>query len=217
MDLLDRVARTVEDVQDPALDTTTTVLEQLLRLLQEDPTSASAATAGAAAGSYGLWRIARRLLPLAVPLYARLRGLDLARHPKRAALLAAIHAHPAATTAELVRATKMNKGTALHHLRALERGGLVRSRRMGRDRAWTDAGARLEPDAEALHAPARRAIVALARERPGLTQAALARELGLARATMHHHVRALADAGVLDIRRKGWRTRCFVKAAATSG
>lgn len=112
-------------------------------------------------------------------------------------------------------ATKLRKSTALHHLRTLERGGLVRSRRVGRDRAWFDAAAaRTDPAVTvALHATTRRRILALAQERPGITQAQLARELGYARATIHQHVDALRAAGLLETRRVGIRAGCYARAA----
>jgi DNA-binding MarR family transcriptional regulator len=209
---LEKVGRTVDAVRSPAEDTAFTTLEALLRILREEPTGAAATGTGVAATSYAGWRGIRWLVPFLVPLYARLRGHDLARHPKRAALLAIIHEQPGATTRDLVAKTRMNEGTALHHLRALQRGGLLVSRRVGRDRSWHDAAASAKPQEDALREPARRAIIDLASQRPGLTQAEIARALGCAKATVHHHVDHLRAVGLIETRRDGLRTRCFVAA-----
>lgn len=219
MGLLDRVREPLPDVSVDAPFGGIETLSRLLDMLQHEPATAAAAGAGAAAGAWGIRRVMKWLAPLAVPLYARIRGHDLARHPKRARLLAAIRVGNAPTTRDLVLATSMNKGTVLHHLRALERGGLVKSRRVGRDRAWREAGSApaAQPAAvDALHAPARRAIVETLAAIPGLTQAELAHRLCLTRATMHHHVATLARAGLVEVRREGTRTRCYVAAGTTA-
>ena len=217
MGLLDRVRDALpDDVWVDARFGGIETLSQLLDMLQHEPGTAAAAGAGAAAGAWGARRVAKWLAPLGVAMYARIRGHDLARHPKRARLLDAIRASDAPTTRDLVLATRMNKGTVLHHLRALERGGLVKSRRVGRDRTWREVGAAPAPEeaaAEALHAPARRAIVEALGASPGMTQAELAGRLGLTRATVHHHVAKLAAAGLVEVRRERTRTRCYAAPA----
>lgn len=189
-------------------------LEIVLRLVREEPATAGAAGATAFAGVWGLRWLAKRLLPFAVVLYARIRKVDLAEHPARAALLGWIRELPGITTADLVARTRLNKGTALHHLRTLQRAGLARSSRVGRDRAWTLPGAAPldAPAQQALHARSRALILEIATARPGVSQAELARELGLTRATVAHHVAALREAGLLDVRREGLRTGCHARA-----
>lgn len=213
--LLDEVFRT----PDTATGTGMHVLEIVLRLVESDSGGTAAAGTAVAASGWGGWHLIRRVAPVGVALYARIAKLDLAKHPARAKLLAAIRAQEGATTRELIAITALKNGTALHHLRTLERGGLVRSRRLGRDRAWTDAAAG-RADASvlaALHAPTRQRILDLAGRQPGITQAELARALGFARATVHHHIEALRGAGLLDVRRAGLRKGCFPRASAMPG
>lgn len=215
MDLLDTVRGTLDRTAGGADDTAVGMLDALLRLVQHDGGAATAAGAAAAGSAYGGWRALRWLAPLAVPLYARLRGHELTRHPKRAALLALLRERPGLTTRDLVVSTRMNQGTILHHLRALERGGLVRSKRVGRERAWADkAAGRLDrPTLDTLREPMRARIVEALRQAPGLTQRELARALGLSPATVSHHLGALKDAGLVTVRREGVRARCFAAPA----
>jgi DNA-binding MarR family transcriptional regulator len=213
MGAVDGAVRDILQVTNGALGTGTSALDVLLRLLQTEGGQTATTGTVVVAGGWAGWRYARRLLPVGVALYARIRKLDLAKHPARAALLATIRAEEGATTRDLILRTQLKKGTALHHLRTLERGGLVKSRKLGRDRAWYDAAAaRADPTVlRALHAPTRQRILALASARPGITQAQLARELGFARATVHQHVAALRAAELLDVRRAGMRTGCFLR------
>lgn len=204
--------RDVLGVTEDALGTGTSTLDALLRLLQSDGGAATATGTVVVAGGWTGWRLVRRALPLGVALYARIRKLDLAKHPARAKLLAIIRTEAGVTTRDLKARSALKKGTLLHHLRTLERGGLVKSKRLGRDRAWYDAAAARADAAvlAALHAPTRQKIVELARSRPGITQAQIAREVRPARATVHHHVAALRAAGLLEARRAGLRSGCFV-------
>ncbi|HLE96665.1 MAG TPA: helix-turn-helix domain-containing protein [Candidatus Thermoplasmatota archaeon] len=169
----------------------------------------------AVAGGLG-WVGARRLrglplVPPAVAAWTRLGPSDVVRHPTRARLLTLVRERPGAPTADLVIAASLNEATALHHLETLERARFVKSLRVGRDRLWFEAGAE-RPDAPtlaALHAPTRRELLDAVHRRPGVTQADLARELGLTRATLSHHVRHLRDAGLLQARRDGLRIRLY--------
>jgi DNA-binding MarR family transcriptional regulator len=147
--------------------------------------------------------LARRLAPVAVALFARLSRRELAAHPKRAALLDAIRAQPGITTAQLAARTRFAPGTLAHHLRALEKGELVKSLVVGRDRAWALAGAgRLAP------MPAARArLLRLVAERPGLTQRELADAAGLAPSTVSHHVARMGER--IEVERAGRTTRLF--------
>lgn len=205
------------------------VIQAILRLLQTDGGAATAGGATVAAGGWAGWRLLRRAIPFGVALYARIRKLDLAKHPKRAMILEVVRAEQgaldgsadpsaprfaAATTRDILARTGLKKGTALHHLRTLERAGVLRSRRLGRDRTWVDAGAaRADPAVmRALHAPTRQRILDLAHARPGVSQAQLARELQIARPTVHAHVKELRAAGLLQVRREGWRRGCFAAA-----
>jgi predicted transcriptional regulator len=148
--------------------------------------------------------------PLLIPLYTRLERADVATHPTRAAALDAMRAQPGISTAALAGTLATNEGTLLYHLRQLERSELAKSVVIGRDRRWFPAGAPRDalPPA-ALQERSRRHIVDALRLAPGISQADLARELGLSRPAVHHHLSALREAGLVEVRREGLRTRCF--------
>lgn len=197
------------------------VMQQGLDFLVAHPVLGGSIALGGAAvvggAAYGAYRLARKAFPLLLaPLYSRLTKGDVASHPARAALLAAIRETPGVTTADLARRTGLAEGTLGHHLRTLERAGFVKSLLSGRDRLWFEAGvARPAPGDLALLDPSRRGILDHANREPGLTQTDLARLTGLALPTVHHHVRALADVGLVEVRRDGASTRVY-PASATS-
>jgi DNA-binding transcriptional ArsR family regulator len=87
----------------------------------------------------------------------------------------------------------------VHHLRALERGRLVRKERDGARLRFYSSGAEARPGfaAEVL-APLQASILRALAARPGLSQAALADELGVSRQALNYHVQRLRRAGSLD-------------------
>lgn len=197
-------------------DGTTTPLGVIMDVLGEPAVRIAGATlggAGLAAIAYVVWRRALGT-KLLLALWTRWEPAEVAKHPRRAHLLDLVRRHPGATTNAILQMSGINEGTLLHHLRTLERAQWVKSFVVGRDRVWFEAGSAKPPEAQLalLHAPARRAILDLLAGEPGLTQAELARRLSLSRPTVHHHVRALREAGRLQVRRDGVRARLYAAA-----
>lgn len=144
-----------------------------------------------------------------VTLFSRFTSRDAARHPTRARIVEVLAARPGLTTADLAAAVGVRAGTLEHHLRVLEDHGRVKSVRAGRDRIWFVAGAGSDTEALSALAPApRRRLADVVRAEPGLHAAAIAERVGVARSTVHHHLSALEDAGLVRVER-GLRARCF--------
>ena len=98
---------------------------------------------------------------------------------------------------EVARRLHTKKTTLHYHVASLEASGALASRRVGRYRILVpDAGA---PDVDALAAPGRRRVAEAVVARPGVHQAEVARAVGLARSTVHHHVAALVAAGLIRV------------------
>jgi predicted transcriptional regulator len=191
------------------------VFEQTAQPIQAHPVQAAALAAGGVVALVLLARWLRRAAPLAfAALYTRLSRSDVTGHPRRAALLDAIRTTPGIGTAELGRTLDLSPGTLGYHLRTLEKAGLVKSLLAGRDRLWFEAGAKAPAPGElSLLDPSRRAIHETVTREPGLSQTDLARRLDMALPTVHHHVKALAETGAVDVRRDGAATRVFAREA----
>lgn len=155
----------------------------------------------------------------ALALWSRFDAEELDDHPTRSRVLDLLRAHPGTPTRDLADLAGLNNGTLLYHLEILSRFGLVNSQRVGRERAWyLTKGAR--PDLRrvaTLSVPTRRQLFDLIQATPGSTQAGLARTTGLSAATIHHHLQALAEADLVELRRDGARVLCFPVASPGQG
>lgn len=165
----------------------------------------SLAWAAGGAGVVLLAVAARKFLPV-VFLFSRLSKRDVEGHPSRAALLSMIRESPGVATAELSRRSSLAAGTLDHHLRTLEKAGVVKSLLVGRDRVWFEAGAKRPPLSER---GSRAAILRAAVEEPGLSKTDLARRLDLALPTILHHVKKLEGSGAVVVERDGASMRVF--------
>lgn len=159
---------------------------------------------GAFLAGMGAWAWRRRAF-VAAAFFTRLTREDVRGHPARARLLDEVRRAPAVSTAALARSLGMNEGTALYHLRVLERAGLAKSLVAGRERRWTEAGARPGTSLPA----ARRRVLDAVDAAPGSTLTEVARGVGLAKSTTHHHVAALARDGLVEPRRAGRALRLY--------
>jgi DNA-binding transcriptional ArsR family regulator len=151
----------------------------------------------AAAASAALLAVAaaarRTAWPALVVAFSRLHDADLLQHPTRARAMAMVGASPGIHMRELQRTLGVAPGNLAHHLRVLERAGLVRALRGPSFTGYFPAG---HPGPEvALSPPARRV-----REAWLAAPAASARELagatGLSKRAVLHHLRRLRQAGL---------------------
>lgn len=158
--------------------------------------------AGALAAAGATVALAARFLRRApvLALFARIPRSRVADHPTRAALLAAIHAEPGIATRALQRRLGLSNGRFLHHLATLKRAGAVVSRRDGQASRLFAAGA---PAPVGLPPTGERILASVRAAQRGLNASSLAAALGLARQTVHYHLRALASEGLVQVERRG--------------
>lgn len=159
-----------------------------------------------------------RRFAIAAALYTRLAKSEVLDHPGREALQQRIGAEPGISYSELRRQSGMNTGAIVHHLRALERAGLVASRKEGAYRRFYPVGAAPAPALAPPPAPApahvrvavltpmQQRVMDVLREAP-LTQGELAERLGLSQQGTSHHVKSLERAGHIEAEYDGrvWR------------
>lgn len=121
------------------------------------------------------------------------------RHPRRERLLDMLEDSPGLHFSELQRRTQWATGVLDHHLRHLERGGLVRRVQRGQYACFMLAEAPTHArDRTVLVAPARRSIVALlARDGPS-TAGTIAARVGRSPSTVTYHLHCLVEAGLVE-------------------
>jgi DNA-binding transcriptional ArsR family regulator len=119
----------------------------------------------------------------------------------RAGICRYLRGSPGAHFRDLQRQLGLSPGQAAHHLRVLERDGLIVERRQGRYIHYFPAGTPAEARGPlgALRHPKRRALVGVL-ERGPCTLRDLGLRANVPPSTLHHHVRVLREAGVIEAR-----------------
>lgn len=174
----------------------------------EAPVGRTVAGVSAAAALTALgWAILRFLgvAPL-LPFFSRIEDDQLTAHPARRAALDVIHANPGATIQDIQRALGLAWGTTVHHLRRLDRAGLIAVRRDGARRGHWPLGQ--APPRDGL-STADRAVAALVKSSPGLTQKDIAHIAGVGAPAACKRLGRLEEAGLVAQVREG-RSRLYV-------
>jgi DNA-binding transcriptional ArsR family regulator len=141
-----------------------------------------------------------------LPFFSRIEDDQLTAHPARRAALDVIHANPGATIQDIQAALGLAWGTTVHHLRRLDRAGLIAVRRDGARRGHWPLGQ--APPRDGLSS-ADRAVAALVKSSPGLTQRDIARLAGVGAPAACKRLARLEEAGLVSPVREG-RTRLYV-------
>lgn len=150
------------------------------------------------AGAYYFWPSLRA----ALFGFSRIDEDELLQHPQRRRIVDLVAAQPGIHFQELGRQLALGRGALEHHLRKLEAGNLLVRRRalgyvcffprMGTDRRDMAAS-------PALKSAGSRAVFDAVAQRPGQSFRAIAAHAGLATSTAEHHLRRLAEAGLVEI------------------
>jgi predicted transcriptional regulator len=136
-----------------------------------------------------------------IGLFTRIQRNELLDHPVRAQVMEAIEAAPGVNANELARRLGRPRSVISHHLRSLQRAGLVSRREAGgavRHYATPPPAGPLPP----AHPTAQR-ILRLVRESPGLSVGELADRASLGYGATHYHVRRLQAEGLLQVNHAG--------------
>ncbi|HEX9816753.1 MAG TPA: helix-turn-helix domain-containing protein [Candidatus Thermoplasmatota archaeon] len=149
----------------------------------------------------------RWLVPVGL-FFVRVEPEQAANHLTRAQLLDELGKQRVTSTGELRDRLAINHGTMLWHLRMLERLDVVRSRRAGRIRVWYRRDQKSPTREEILvgNTPDRKTLLDMISKEPGISLSMLARATGLAKSSVHRHIAALANAGLVELRREPLRT-----------
>ncbi len=140
-------------------------------------------------------------------LFTRIERKDAQEHPRRQAILTAVEAVPGIAFNELGRVTEIPKGALAHHIRTLERLGLIVSRRHG---VWTRFYMAGAVPTKGFPATSRQdQILGALGGEPGLSAAELASRIGLERRAAQYHLDRLVANGLLRFGHVRGRKRYF--------
>lgn len=130
-------------------------------------------------------------------LYHRIQSSRVLEHADRARIHERVKEERGVITSDLARALGVNLSTARHHLRTLQRAGLVRRVRAGRATLWFPMDG-LPADAIVTRASTRAAqVLARVTAEPGLTLTEYAARLGISKSHAHYHFQRLVAGGAV--------------------
>ena len=173
--------------------------------------SASLAVLGAAGAclsftEFGKYRF---LTLLFVPLYVRLKRDEVLDNYVRGQIHGYIIANPGDHYNSIRDALELSNGILAHHLKTLEREGLVQSIRDGMYRRFFPANAKLPPEDEG-HFNIQSRILGVIRNNPGISQKEISLKVGVSSPTVNYHVSVLATARMIRVEKAGRLTHCYV-------
>lgn len=144
-------------------------------------------------------------------LYHRIRASHALQHPQRALVHGLIAANPGISIAGVGELTQIPPGTLGNHLAVLERCQLIVKHRRDRSVLLTLPGA-AAPPLIVLRGRAQQVLNSL-RRGGAKAPAEVAEELGIDRQLAHHHLRRLAEAGLVRAARNSTRGTYEVESA----
>ena len=139
-----------------------------------------------------------------VPLYSKLNSSDITSNSSRECILSLITTQPGITLGAITRKLKLKNGTAMHHIRILEREEYIKSKKTGKFRRYYRLGVPATGFNELQDK-----IIYQVGEHPGVTQSQLARELNLSRQLLNYHLQELVTNQVIKLERLGNKSLCY--------
>ncbi|MCI0496897.1 MAG: winged helix-turn-helix transcriptional regulator [Thermoplasmata archaeon] len=142
-----------------------------------------------------------------LPLYYRVTGQEVLDNYIRGKIHGYIIANPGDHYNGIREALGINNGTLAYHIKVLEREHLIKSRMDGKFK-------RFYPYESAIPrrklTPIQRLLVERLAQDPGISQRKLARAVGESVQVVNYHVRNLEVSGVVEVRKMGNRSQCYV-------
>ena len=151
------------------------------------------------------------LLPLLIPMYTRIQKEDVLDQFVRGEIFGFIKTNPGVHYNEIMRELDMKNGTLSYHLYMLEKTGMIKSRREGvRFRAFYPTGMKFPQNERYRLTELQTKIIKNIRENPGVNQKWIAKKLDEKHQTISYNVKVLQQAGLVNLRKKGRKTVCYV-------
>ena len=150
------------------------------------------------------------LLPLLIPLYTRIQKEDVLDQFVRGQIYGYIKTHPGVHYNKIRRDIDVKNGTLSYHLSVLEKTELIKSRREGmRYRAFYPTGMKFPKKERFRLTELQIQILDVLEKHKYLHQKQIAKYLQKKPQTINYNVKVLAEAGLIEIKRKGRKSVCY--------
>jgi len=145
-----------------------------------------------------------------VPLYTKLKKDEVLDHFMRGQIYGLIRMHPGAHYNLIKKRLDLKNGVLAYHLTTLEREGYVISEKDGIFKRFYPNHMKFEVDYPAMLSRVQEKILDWIKVNPGRTQKECATALGVSTSTVNDNVIALRDYKMLELKKDGKRTRCYI-------
>jgi predicted transcriptional regulator len=140
-------------------------------------------------------------------VYTKMRREQLLEHKVRANIFDYINKNPGVHYRGIMNDLKLQMGVLTHHLNMLEQEQYIKSAQDGMYRRFYPFNASV--NSGLVLNEVQQKILQYIRDRPGVSQADLARNLGYTRKVVYYHVKILSNAGFIHVETAGRESRCF--------
>ncbi|MGA1848626.1 MAG: VWA domain-containing protein [Thermoplasmatota archaeon] len=150
------------------------------------------------------------VLGLIIFAYTRIRREDLLNQENRKRIYEFITDNPGEHFRALQRAVDLEVGVLSHHLNVLEKEQLIVSEQDGNNRRFWAAGVKHDHDKVHLSRIQENILKQIDRD-PGITQAQIAKKIGVSRKVVFYHVKFLRNAGIVREEKEKRKTHYYSK------
>jgi predicted transcriptional regulator/PKD repeat protein len=150
-----------------------------------------------------------RFLLLLIPLYTKLKKDEILDHFTRGKINGYIMANPGDHFNSIKKALRLSDGSFAHHIRILEKEGIIKSTRDGTHRRFYPAEMPIPENGSTLK-KSQLLIIEKIKEAPGISQKDIATLLGVSSPTVNYHLKELLKREIIRGERAGMRMKYYV-------
>lgn len=151
---------------------------------------------------------AHSLLPFFVPLYSRLKRKEILNHEARDVIIGYIKENPGEHFNSLKSKLDFRNGTLAHHLHILERERVIKSVRYGKYRRFFPMG--MMVSRKAYPTELEQEILEVVRDRPGINQKTIAKQVQKSKSTVNYHINKLRRSNKIRTEKSGLSLKHYV-------
>ena len=151
----------------------------------------------------------RKNVPSDVPLYSRISNGQVLDQSTRRDIYDYIASNPGTYFSSIMKDLKLKNGVTSYHLAMLEREGYITSKHMGLYKLFYIDGASTK---DLPQSKIRSEIIKIIVKNPGISQTEIAFRIGVTNQVVNYHIGILRKAHLINLVKKGNRTKCFINA-----
>jgi DNA-binding MarR family transcriptional regulator len=140
-------------------------------------------------------------------VYTKMRREQLLQHKVRSDIYNYVTKNPGIHYRGIMNELNLQMGVLTHHLNMLEQEQYIKSLQDGMYRRFYPKNAPVNTGL--VLTDVQKQILQLIRSTPGISQSAVARQLGYTKKVVYYHVKILANAGFIHVETAGRESQCF--------